>query len=343
MLKTKSFTFFFIAVVAAMLAVLLYLGYFVSVITQPVSSSSEVVTFSIDKGDGVNQISERLFDAGLIGSKWNFEVYVWLKRWASHLQAGEYRIPKNVSIQNVAGILFLGKDGAAERNITIIEGWTIDDMAGYLDREGVVSEAEFKEAADRLMDKPLVSALADKPAGASLEGYLFPDTYRIFKGTTAEEIILKMLVNFDAKLTAELRADITARGQTIYNTVVMASILEREVRHVTDLALVADIFYKRLAAGKALESDATLNYVLPAERRRAALTAEDLKNQSSYNTYIHTGLPPSPISNPGIKAIEAAANPKSNPYWFFLTTPEGEAIFSNTYAEHLKNKQLYLK
>ena len=341
-ISSRGFTVFFLSVVATILAVLLYLGYFVSAITTPVSADSSVVTFSISRGEGAHAISQRLSEAGFIASTWNFEAYIWLKRWGSRLQAGEYQIPRNVTIQEVARILALGKEGAVERSITIIEGWTIEDIIDYLDHEGVISHSDFREALSRLADKQVVSALADKPVGASLEGYLFPDTYRILRGSSADEVVLKMLTNFDRKLTPELRAAIAARHQTIFSTLTLASILEREVKHPQDLSLVADVFYKRLAAGKPLESDATLNYILPVAERKPALTSKALQNAAPYNSYRCPGLPPGPISNPGLKAIEAAIRPTPNQYWYFLSASTGETIFSKTHAEHVRNKQRYL-
>ena len=326
-----------------MLAILLYLSYFVSAIVRPVGANTGTIEFNIERGEGVNEISKRLFEANLVNSRWNFEAYVWLNRWGNRLQAGQYSIPGNASIREVAEMLAVGGAAASERAITIIEGWTIDDIAGYLEREGVVRASEFKEAAERLADKAPISAMSDKPSGVSLEGYLFPDTYRVFKGTTPDEIIIKMLTNFESKITPELRSKIKNRGATIFETITMASILEKEIRRSDDLPVAADVFYKRLEVGRLLESDATLNYVLPATERKSRLSTVDLKNPSPYNTYRHQGLPPGPIGNPGFRAIEAAISPQPNGYWFFLTTPEGETIFSKTASEHIRNKQRYLK
>lgn len=342
-ISSKAFSVFFLGIVAFMLAILLYLSYFVGAITRPASLRAETVEFAIERGEGIRDISRRLEEAGLINSRWNFEAYVWLRRWSNRLQAGEYRIARNATIRDISEMLAYGHDASRERVITIIEGWTIDDMVGYLEREKVVSAADFKEAAARLADKAPISALADKPASASLEGYLFPDTYRVFKGATSEEIITKMLTNFEGKLTTEVRSQIKEKRATIFETVIMASILEKEIRHSGDLPLAADVFYKRLRTGRPLESDATLNYVLPPAERKSRLSAADLKNPSPYNTYRHQGLPPGPIGNPGIKAIAAAVDPAPNDYWFFLTTPEGQTIFSKTAEEHLRNKQRYLK
>ncbi|OGL68309.1 hypothetical protein A3H10_05140 [Candidatus Uhrbacteria bacterium RIFCSPLOWO2_12_FULL_46_10] len=342
-MPSKIFSLFFLGVVAFMLAILLYLGYFVSAIVRPAGASNEIVSFMIDRGEGVDEISAKLFDRGLINSRWNFAVYVLLRRWNNHLQAGEYQIPKNANIREVAEMLAVGRQASLERVITIIEGWTIDDIAGYLEREGIVQAADFREAAARLADKSPISALSDKPSGASLEGFLFPDTYRVFKGSTSEEIINKMLTNFETKLTLELRSIIANKEATIFQTITMASILEKEIRLSDDLSVAADVFYKRLRVSKPLESDATLNYVLPAALRKSRLSTADLKNSSPYNTYRYQGLPPGPIGNPGMKAIEAAILPQPNNYWFFLTTPDGETIFSKTAEEHIRNKQKYLK
>lgn len=326
-----------------MTAALLFLGYYVAAISRPASADTGSDIFVIKRGEGVHGISQRLQESGLVRNKWDFEVYVWLQGWGPRLQAGEYRIPKNVNIRELARMLAFGHEAAPERSITIVEGWTIDDIAGYLEREGVVGADDFRAATSRMANSPLISSLQDKPAEATLEGYLFPDTYRILKGATAEELVLKMLTNFEAKLTPELRQAIAARGQSVFATITMASILEREIRRPADLPVAAGVFYARLSANKLLESDATLNYVLPATDRKSRLNAVDLNNPSPYNSYRHVGLPPGPISNPGLKAIEAAIYPEQKGYWFFLTKPDGETIFSKTGAEHLRNKQRYLR
>jgi UPF0755 protein len=341
---SKFFSAFFLAVVLVVLGALLYVGYFTKAIFTPVSTNVQTIDFRIEPGEGVNQISQRLHDQGLISSMWDFEVYVWLRGWGSRLQAGNYSISQNITLHDLVNFLITGKDASPEKQITIIEGWTIADTANYLDKAGLVSAQEFSRAAQFYQPSSgsaPITALADKPERSSLEGYLFPDTYRIFQGSSSEDIIEKMLTNFESKLTPELRAEIQDKKLSIFDVVTMASIIEKEVRQPADLPLVSDIFWRRLRVGQRLESDATLNYVLAVKSPQ--LSAVDLKNTSPYNTYKHAGLPPGPICNPGLLAIAAAIHPQANNYWYFLNTPEGETKFATTYEEHLKNKRLYLK
>lgn len=339
---SRFFSLFFLAVVALVLGGLLVLGIFVGTIGRPVGVDSQVNSFIIARGERVQDIADHLAAQGYISNALAFKGYLWMKGWGSHLQAGEYKLTKNLTIREVAEQLTSGR-GAPEQSITIIEGWTIDDIATYLDHEGVVDASDFKEAANRLSSQQLFSVTADKPANASLEGYLFPDTYRILRGSSSDEIILKMLVNSDRKLTPEIRAQAKARGVTVFELLTMASIVEREGRKPADLALIADLFYRRLAIGMALQSDATLNYVLPKDQRKPALTATDLKNTSLYNTYKYKGLPPGPIGNSGLNAIRAAVAPTANDYWYFLHAPDGTTIFAKTLAEQNQHKQQYLK
>lgn len=339
---SRWFSALFLGVVILVLGGLLSLGYFVSSIVEPASEDRSLVSFSIEKGEGVHEISARLYDAGLIRSKWNFEAYVWLRRWGSSLKAGEYTFARNVSAQDLAEVLALGKNASGERTVVFIEGWTNADIGNYLERVGVVNAKDFNQALSDIVKRPTsISALADKPTQASLEGYVFPDTYRIYRGSTAEEIAQKALQNFENRLSPELRNEISERGLSIFEVLTMASILEKEVRHPEDMALVADIFYRRMKAGMRLESDATLNYIL--QKKDPTLNAEDLTNTSPYNTYKYYGLPPGPISNPGLNAIRAAVFPKPNTYFFFLTSKDGETVYATTFAEHKKNKELYLR
>ena len=223
----------------------------------------------------------------------------------------------------------------------IIEGWDNKEVSAYLVDKNFLSENGFTEAAGA--DSPLIKEfdfLQDKPANVDLEGYLFPDTYRIFKNSDSYDIIRKMLANFNAKLTPELRQEIVKQKKSFFEVLTLASIIEKEVSEPEDMKMVADIFYKRLKAGIALQSDATVNYA--TGKSLIQPTYQDLSVNSLYNTYRYPGLPPGPISNPGINALKAAIYPTPNPYYYFLTTESGQAIYSKTYEEHLINKNKYL-
>ncbi|MCF7860011.1 endolytic transglycosylase MltG [Patescibacteria group bacterium] len=248
-----------------------------------------------------------------------------------------------------------------EESVRLIEGWNSRDMSQYFERQGLWQSEEFLEAVgfpqidyNKNNDlPPLVdysaefSFLDDKPDNRGLEGYLYPDTYRIFASSSPADLVEKMLSNFDQKLTDKMRADIKAQGKTIYEIVTMASILEKEapINYADgdnrDARIIAGIFWDRLEVGQALQSCATLAYILGVNKSQ--YSTADTKIESPYNTYKYRDLPPGPISNPGILAIEAAIYPLNTSYNYFLT-PAGSSkiIYSTSYAEHLRNKSKYL-
>ena len=248
-----------------------------------------------------------------------------------------------------------------EVSISISEGQNLKEIAELLAEKNLSTKSDFyrftgtpkvsyikKDTITSSKDYSLkFDFLKDKPEGYSLEGYLFPDTYRFYQDATADEIITKMLENFDRKLTPKMRSDIAAQGHTIFQIVTMASLIEKEapINYATgdnsDAKIISGIFWNRLKNGQPLQSCATLAYVLG--ENKAQYSEADTEIDSPYNTYFYKGLPVAPISNPGILAIEAAIYPTENNYNFFLT-PSGtkNIIFSKTYEEHLMNKNKYL-
>ncbi len=249
-----------------------------------------------------------------------------------------------------------------EKTLKILEGWDLNDISNYLEEQSSLSSLDIEKIIGRskidyrneneLSLPPDFSKqfafLQDKPAHYSLEGFLFPDTYRVFTDASAEDIIFKMLANFDRQLTAEMRAEIARQGKTIYEVIIMASLIEKEAPidysdpENRDARIVSDIFWGRLKVGQALQSDATLSYLL--DDNNPAHSGKDLEIDSPYNSYKYRGLPPTPICNPGIKAIEAAIYPIATNYNYFLTSLDGRDIYyARTYEEHLQNKYKYLK
>ena len=248
-----------------------------------------------------------------------------------------------------------------EVSVSILEGKNLEETVAIFTAKGLSTKDEFyrfagqPQADYRLQDSTIwpkdystqFSFLQDKPKYYGLEGYLFPDTYRFFQDASADEIITKMLENFDRKLTPKMRADIAAQGKSIFQIVTMASIIEKEapIDYATgdnyDARVISGIFWNRLKTGQALQSCATLAYALGENKPQ--YSEADTKVDSPFNTYLNHGLPPAPIANPGILAIEAAIYPVASDYNFFLT-PSGtkKIIFSKTYQEHLINKQKYL-
>lgn len=249
-----------------------------------------------------------------------------------------------------------------EKTLKILEGWDLEDINNYLSEEVGLPQSELEkitgrsrlddggnESAVEALDlSARYSFLKDKPAGYSLEGFLFPDTYRVFTDASAEDVILKMLDNFDRQLTEEMRAEIARQGKTIYEVIIMASLIEKEApidysdSENRAARIVSDIFWGRLKIGQALQSDATLSYLL--NDNNPAHSGQDLQIDSPYNSYKYPGLPPTPICNPGLKAIEAAIYPIATNYNYFLTSLDGRDIYyARTYEEHLQNKYKYLK
>ncbi|MFH1677650.1 MAG: endolytic transglycosylase MltG [Patescibacteria group bacterium] len=304
------------------------------------------IQFTVLSGQSVKQIGQTLLDAKLIKSKFYFEIYVWQNNLESKLQAGDYILSQQMPIKKIVEILITGKTLNKEKIITIIEGWNARDIGAYLEKENIISKKEFIDKVEAETVPPQF-ALSDKAnwggtVSANLEGYLFPDTYRIFQNASTEDIINKMLSNFDKKLTQEMRDDITKQGKTIYEIIIMASIVEKEVKTEKDMKIVSGIFWNRIKNGQALESCATLAYILGINKPQ--YTLEDTKIDSQYNTYKNTGLPPGPISNPGLMAIKASIYPEYTEYNYFLSRSDtGETIFSKSFDEHVMNKQRYLK
>jgi len=212
----------------------------------------------------------------------------------------------------------------AEVSILVREGLSVKEINAQLKKSGFLLDGSFLKK------------------GKQHEGYLFPDTYRMYRDFTADDLIKKMRSNLDRKLTGDLREAIKDSGHTTGEIIIMASILEKEVRTEADMKIVSGIFWDRLKINHALQSDATLSYVL--DSGKTAHSYEETQIDSPYNTYKYPGLPPGPISNPGLKAIRAAIYPTYTDYNYFLTRPDtGETIFSKTLEEHNAAKAKYLK
>ncbi len=273
--------------------------------------SDETVMFLVKKGEGAKDISISLKEQGLIRYSSLFRIYTLIEDKAEELKAGEYELSPSMNIPEIVNKLASGD--RIKKIITIIEGWTVKDIANYL---------EVKEL------------------NSDLEGYLFPDTYEISPEDGIEEIIEKMLANFDKKLTLELREEITSQGKSIQEIVIMASLIEKEVRTFEDKKIVSGILWKRIESNMPLQVDATITYI--TGRKSAEILRQELEIDSPYNTYKYKGLPFGPICNPGMESILSAIYPEVSEYWFYLSTPEGETIFSKTLKEHSEAREKYL-
>jgi len=288
--------------------------------------SEEAVLFKIEKGEGSRDIALNLEKEGFIIASPVFRLYVLTLGIAENLQAGVYSLSPSMSVPEIAGILSRGE--TAKEKITIIEGWILRDIASYFEEKGISSQEEL-------------FTLAGSPLSPdSKEGFLFPDTYLVDYGASLEEIISQIESNFDSKLDPYLEA-IQEKGLSLEEVITMASLIEKEVKTREDKKMVSGIFWKRVKAGVPLQSCASIAYIKGVSQWRYSF--EDTRIESPYNTYLYYGLPPGPISNPGLDSIEAALYPKESLYWYYLSTPEGETIYSRTLDEHNAATAKYLR
>lgn len=340
----KKITYFLLIVFGIFL---IYNSVYQDAINSSSQAEQEDKVFEIEKGEGAVSVSQRLFEAELIQSEFFFKHYLKRSNLGPRLQAGVYSLNSMLSIREIVDIFVKGETINKEKEIKIIEGWKISDIEAYLAENKITPAGEFEKLArvkigqwSMNFEKPEFLNLL--PPHLDLEGFLFPDTYRIFNDASAEDIIEKMLKNFEQKIGSEILKEIRNQNKSLQEIVTMASIIEKEVRSASDMKMVSGIFWNRIESSHALESCATLAYILGVQKPIYSL--EDTKVASPYNTYQNPGLPPGPISNPGLSAIQAAVYPTDNDYFYFLSRfDNGETVFSKTYDEHLNNKARYLK
>lgn len=303
-------------------------------IRTPFSKSSEVKIFKVEKGESAKIIAEHLKGSGLIKNPFFFRLYVFLSLRQYALKTGEYELSPSMSIRDIADTIVLG--GTNEVLIVIPEGFTLKQVEERLVGFGLIKQGEL--ASYEFSDSAL-EVLSDKPKSASLEGYLFPDTYRFFKDAKLPDVVNKMVANLDNKLTSDLKMAIKNSSYDTYEILTMASLIEKEVKSDSDRRVISGILWKRLKAKVPLQVDATLIYVTG----RKEIYEADKKINSPYNTYYYRGLPKGPITNPGLSAIRAAIFPENSSYWYYLSAKDGTTVFSKTLEEHNRNRAIYLK
>ncbi|MFW0837694.1 MAG: endolytic transglycosylase MltG [Candidatus Komeilibacteria bacterium] len=295
-----------------------------------------VIIVTIPAQASLPEVTDLLVGENIISHPVLFGWYLRISGQAEQIKAGQHKLSAAMSWSEMVHELTI-TTSAKEKQITIIEGWTNNQIGQYLVNSNLVNYDEWQQAMAAAYDYNWLPKRTDD----YLQGYLFPDTYRVYFDSSAEQIVNKLLANFANKVDTDLQAEIEARGYSLRQVITLASIVEREVRADQDRALVADIFWRRLADNYPLQSDATVTYI--TQKKHPQATFADTKIDSPYNTYKYAGLPPGPISNPSLSAIKAVIYPQANDYYFFLTTnDDGRVIYSRTYEEHLRNKAKYL-
>ncbi len=306
------------------------------------SVDTRTVTHEIKKGAGPEKIANDLEGLGVIKNSFFFRLYVVALGKQRKLQAGTYLLAPSMPVNAIVAKLVAGD--VIKNNAVIIEGWNLKEITKYLEDKDYYSVQDFLAETKKDWSEEFVflqglpparagGAQAGKPQKLNLEGYIFPDTYQVFKNQSAEDFLKTILTNFDKKLTPQLRAEITLQKKSIFEIITMASIIEKEVVSQEDKKIVSGILWKRLKNGMGLNVDSTINYI--TGKGHASVAIEDTKIDSPYNTYKYRGLPLGPISNPGMNSILAAVYPTTSPYWYYLSADgTGTTIFSKTLEEH---------
>jgi UPF0755 protein len=299
-------------------------------------SDSENIVFQVLKGENIVSISQNLEQKGLIRHGLFFQTYAFLTGNYNKLKAGVYLLNPSMSIAEIIKIMVKGE--TAKIKVTIPEGLNLKQIEQTINE---VSGGKVSLTDQRVNQYSQYSFFKNVPEDLSLEGFLFPDTYEFNLYPNQREVVSKMLNNFDRKLSPDLRSEIKNQGKTILEIITMASLLEKEVKNWEDKTIVSGILWKRLENRMPLQVDATISYI--TGKKSVKVTKKDTQIDSPYNTYKYLGLPPSPICNPGLESIKAALYPVKTSFWYYLSTPEGKTIFSQTLKQHNLAKQRYLR
>lgn len=285
----------------------------------------------IPSGTGTAAIGRRLVDRGIVRDEATFRAALWWSGRSRALQAGEYRFDRPLAAVDVVDRLARGD--VYTRRITFPEGLTIQEMARVYEAREFGMAADFVEAAGD------ASPIGDlDPAATDLEGYLFPDTYALPRGTPARRLVALMVERFRATYDDELRRRAQEQGLTTRQVVTLASLVEKETGRADERPLIAAVYRNRLRLGMGLQADPTVVYALQkAGRYNGNIRRQDLAIDSPYNTYRHAGLPPGPIAAPGRASIDAALLPARVSYLYFVSRNDGSHVFAVTLAEHNRN------
>ncbi|MBI4100562.1 endolytic transglycosylase MltG [Candidatus Microgenomates bacterium] len=295
-------------------------------VLQPANSSDKKAKiFVVKKGENVNEVARNLEDEDLIRSKVAFFLFVKKEGAEKNIQAGTFRLSPSMSLPTILEKL---SHGTLDIWITTIEGWRNEEIASLVEKELDIPSANFLKEAK--------------------SGYMFPDTYAVPKEASSGAVTKIMLDNFNKKFDQNLKDAVRQEGLTEEQAIVLASIVEREVWDDTDRPIVAGILLNRLKQGMPLQTDATVQYALGYQSEektwwKKSLTLDDLKVSSPYNTYLNAGLPPAPISNPGLAAIQAVAYPAKSDYLYYISDLNGQTHYAKTLDEHNENVRKYLR
>lgn len=281
--------------------------------------------FEVSQSQTVKEIASELKKESLIKDQVAFFLYLRLSGIAPKIQAGNFRLSKAMNTEEIAQAL---THGTSDIWVTVIEGLRKEEIAQIFSQQMSIPESEFLKFAK--------------------EGYMFPDTYLIPENASAADIVTMIIDNFNKKVTADIIQKGEQQNLTLNKVITLASIIEREVKEDNDRAIVAGILLRRLEQGWPLQTDATVQYALGYQAKektwwKKELSLDDLKTDSLYNTYLNTGLPPGPISSPGLSSINAVVSPQKSDFWYYISDLKGIIHYAKTEEEHNVNIEQYLR
>lgn len=287
-------------------------------------------------GDKTEDAAEALGNGGLVTFPFLYTVYSRMRGDEGGYSPGEYVLNRSMSYDEMRAAMKPGRKSRKQIKVTIPEGYTVDDIIKLFVSLGIGS-AEGFESTINTYDFGYSFIPAEKKENAKyrLEGYLFPDTYYVYGDSAEHEVIEKLLAAYGERMNTVKMTSSPPDGYTADDILIIASFIQREAYYVSDMPAMASVFYNRLKSSMSLDSDASVVYALESDGA-GEFSADSLDYASAYNTYKNRGLPPGAICNPGLAAIEAAFNPETSKYYYFVTGNDKRAVFSRTYAEHMR-------
>lgn len=320
------------------LAVMLVMGVIFAALlyqyaTTPASASQDGQVVEIKPGMTLKQVAHLLADKELLSEPSTFMLYTYLQGEQNHIQAGEYRFSPSMPPRDILEALTSGM--AVLYTVTIPEGYRITDIAGLLEAKGLVDKPAFIEAT---RNRELLESL-HIPSG-SLEGYLYPETYKFSKAGGARRIVQTLLDTFKERVLQPERVQQAEAMQfTFHEIITLASLIEKETGLGKERKLISSVFHNRLAKNMRLQTDPTVIYAMV--NFDGNIRKKDLSIDSPYNTYKHFGLPPGPIASPGLESIQAALDPEESDFLYFVSRKDGSHQFSTNYKDHIRAVQKY--
>jgi len=315
----------------------------------PADTNAGWITFTVEPGETATTITNRLQEQGVVNDAQLFRLYMRYTGVDAKLEAGQFRLSSDMGMIEIAQQLQSAQ--ADEIAVTIPEGMRAEEVADLLTAQEILDGQLFLELVQS--GDPATAGLdsygflAGLPEGASLEGFLFPDTYRLLVPALPEELLERMLDNFDRQITPDMRSAAADSGRSLYEVVTLASVVAREALLAEEEPVIASVYLNRLKAGMFMRADPTVQYAMGYQTEtgrwwKTPVSLEEYSEvDSEYNTYLYPGLPPGPICSPGFGAIEGSIYPSSTEYLYFMATGDGGHAFAVTYEEHEANVEKY--